>query len=317
MHVLVTGAAGFIGSTLSDRLLEGGHEVTGVDAFRAAYGRGIQERNLKGLRSHTAGCFLERDLAVDDLTELYDGVDAVVHLAARTSVRGSWGEHFADYARDNVLATQRLLDAARGRDLGAWIYASSASVYGNDVQGPVGEDELPAPHSPYGVTKLAAEHLAHLYRRNYGLPTLSLRLFSVYGPRERPDKAIQIFLEAARDGRGITVLGDGSQHRDFTFVADAVDAIAAALDRAPVGETLNVARGRTLPLSAVIEAIRVVTGRSLAVRYETAAAGDVRVTAARIDRARRVLGYDPTTDLEEGIRRQWAHVLMGPGTSPV
>jgi nucleoside-diphosphate-sugar epimerase len=232
-------------------------------------------------------------------------------------VRASWGEHFDDYARDNVLATQRLLDAARGQDLRAWVYGSSASVYGNDVRGPVGEDELPAPHSPYGVTKLAAEHLAHLYRRNYGVPTLSLRLFSVYGPRERPDKAIQIFLEAARDGRGITVLGDGTQHRDFTFVSDAVDAIVAALDRAPVGETLNVARGRTLPLSAVIEAIRVVSGRSLAVRHASAAAGDVRVTAARIDRARRVLGYDPATDLEDGIRRQWAHVLMGPGTPPV
>ena len=312
MHVLVTGAAGFIGSTLADRLLADGHRVTGVDCFHPYYARAVKERNAAGLVAHPHGRLLEVDLAVGDLAPVTEGIEAVVHLAAQPGVRGSWGQHFGSYLDANVLATQRLLEACREHTLHAWVYGSSASVYGDDATTAVDETTLPAPHSPYGVTKLAGEHLAHLYRRNHGVPTLSLRFFSVYGPRERPDKAIQRFLQAARAREPIHVYGDGSQRRDFTFVDDVVAATVAAVERAPVGETLNVARGRTVRLSEVIETIGLVTGRPLEVEAGAREVGDVRVTSARIERAAEVLGYAPTVDLGEGIRRQWGHVQDHP-----
>jgi len=308
VHVLVTGAAGFIGSTLADRLLADGHRVTGVDSFDPYYDRSIKEANAAGLVAHGNGRLLELDLAADDLAPATEGVEAVVHLAAQPGVRASWGRTFASYLDSNVLATQRLLEACLGLDLHVWVYGSSASVYGDDATTAVHEDALPAPHSPYGVTKLAGEHLAHLYRRNHRLPTLSLRYFSVYGPRERPDKAIQKFLTAARDGRTLRLYGDGSQQRDFTYVDDVVEATVAALTRAPVGQTLNVARGRTVPLREVMDTIALVTGRRLDVDRRPSELGDVRVTSASIERAARVLGYDPRVDLAEGIRRQWVHV---------
>ncbi len=316
MHVLVTGAAGFIGSTLADRLLELGHDVTAVDSFHPYYERAIKERNAAGMKAHAHCRFLEIDLASADLSGALDGVEAVVHLAAQAGVRGSWGTSFSTYLDANVLATQRLLEASRGRRLAVWVYGSSASVYGDGATDAVDESRLPAPHSPYGVTKLAGEHLAHLYRAVHGVPTTSLRYFSVYGPRERPDKAIQRFLVAARDGGEIRVFGDGSQRRDFTFVGDAVAATLEALRRAPVGETLNVARGSTVPLSDVLEIVRRVTGATPRVERQGTEAGDVRVTSAVIDRARRVLGYEPEVDLEAGIRRQWRHVLDAAGELP-
>ena len=312
MHVLVTGAAGFIGSTLADRLLADGHRVTGVDCFHPYYAREVKERNVAHLVAHPNGRLVEIDLAVDDLRPVMEGIEGVVHLAAQPGVRGSWGQRFSSYLDSNVLATQQLLEACREGNLHAWVYASSASVYGDDATAAVDETTLPSPHSPYGVTKLAGEHLAHLYRRNHGVPTLSLRLFSVYGPRERPDKAIQRFLQASRAGDPIQLYGDGSQRRDFTFVDDAVTALAAALERAPVGETLNVARGRTVRLSEVIETIGLVTGRELEVVQAAREIGDVRVTSAVIDRAARILDYAPAIDLSEGIRRQWAHVQDQP-----
>lgn len=223
------------------------------------------------------------------------------------------GGTFATYLDANVLATQRLLEATCRRKLTAWVYGSSASVYGDGVRAAVDETALPAPHSPYGVTKLAGEHLATLYHKNHGMPTLALRYFSVYGPRERPDKAIQIFLSAAKRGRGIQVLGDGSQQRDFTFVGDVVDATVAALERRPVGAVMNVARGRTVALSDVVETVRRVTGAPLPVTHESAMAGDVRTTAGDIGLARRLLGYAPRVDLAEGIARQWAEVQADPG----
>jgi UDP-glucose 4-epimerase len=308
LHVLVTGAAGFIGSHVAERCLDGGHRVTAVDSFHPYYDRATKERNVARVRAHASARFLETDLATADLSEALDGVDAVVHLAAQPGVRGSWGRQFSTYLDANVLATQRLLEASRARPLRAFLYGSSASVYGDGVPEAVTEEALPAPHSPYGVTKLAGEHLAMLYGRIHGLPTASLRYFSVYGPRERPDKAIQRFLVAARDRGSIRVLGDGSQRRDFTYVADAVDATMAALDRPPVGLAVNVARGKTVALSEVIETVRRVTGAACPASYGAAEAGDVRTTSADVSLARRLLDYDPRTDLEEGIRRQWEHV---------
>jgi UDP-glucose 4-epimerase len=312
VRVLVTGAAGFIGSHVADRLLADGHEVVAVDSFHGYYARSIKERNLEAIRAHPRARLLEADLVRTDCGALLDGADAVVHLAAVAGVRGSWGKDFSDYLDQNVLATQRLLEASKERGLAVWVYASSASVYGDDARKAVSESALPSPHSPYGVTKLAGEHLAHLYRRNHGVPTLALRYFSVYGPRERPDKAIQKFLLAARDGKGIHVYGDGSQDRDFTFVSDVVDATVAALEKRPVGAVLNVARGKTVPLSVVVETIREVTGARLPVERHPVEKGDVRTTFADVSLARRVLGYAPRVDLEDGIARQWAHVRAAP-----
>jgi UDP-glucose 4-epimerase len=307
LHVLVTGAAGFIGSHVGERCLERGHRVTALDSFHPYYPREVKERNAAALRRHPSARFLETDLARDDLSEALSGVEAVVHLAAQPGVRGSWGTQFSSYLDANVLATQRLLEASAGRGLAAFVYGSSASVYG-DVEGPVTERDVPAPHSPYGVTKLAGEHLAMLYGRNRGLPVVSLRYFSVYGPRERPDKAIQRFLVAARDGGSVRLHGDGSQRRDFTYVADAVDATLSALERPPVGRVVNVARGRTVALSEVLDVVSRVTGRRLSVERGPPEAGDVRTTSADVSLARDVLGHDPRTDLEAGIRRQWEHV---------
>jgi nucleoside-diphosphate-sugar epimerase len=185
-------------------------------------------------------------------------------------------------------------------------------VYGDGVVDAVAEDVLPAPHSPYGVTKLAGEHLAMLYGKNHGMPVVSLRYFSVYGPRERPDKAIQRFLLAARSGGSIRVLGDGSQRRDFTYVGDAVAATTAALARPPVGRVVNVALGHTVALSEVIAVVRRVTGAPLPETRGPPEAGDVRTTSADVSLARALLGYDPRTDLEEGVRRQWEHVRSSP-----
>lgn len=312
MHVLVTGGAGFIGSHLAERLLADGHRVTVVDSFDPFYDRVLKERNLVGVRAHRSARVLEEDLARADLGPVLDGVDAVAHLAAQAGVRGSWGQAFARYLDANVLATQRLLEAAKDRPLRAFVYASSASVYGDDHLTPVAEDAPTHPHSPYGITKLAGEHLALLYHRLHGVPATALRYFSVYGPRERPDKAIQRFLSAARDGRPVTLLGDGSQQRDFTYVGDVVEATLRALARPPVGEVLNLARGHTVALAEVLELIGRVTGRRLTIVRGPRVAGDVRVTSAVIDKARLLLAYSPDTDLMEGLRLQWEHVRSAP-----
>lgn len=308
MHVLVTGGAGFIGSHVAERLLADGQRVTVVDDFDAYYERAIKERNLAAIRSHPQARVVELDLASADLAPVVEGVEAVVHLAAKAGVRGSWGASFGGYLDSNVLATQRLLEAVKARPLSAFVYGSSASVYGDDHVRAVNEEAATAPHSPYGITKLAGEHLALLYRRLHGVPAVSLRYFSVYGPRERPDKAIQKFLLAARDSRPILVHGDGSQTRDFTYVGDVVDATLAALRQPPIGEVINIARGHTVPLAEVLRVIERTTGRKLELSHDERQAGDVRVTAARIDKARRLLGYTPKVDLPEGIRRQWEHV---------
>ena len=308
MHVLVTGAAGFIGSHVVERCLAEGHTVSAVDSFHPYYARSIKEANIAGFRDDERVRFHEIDLARAPLEEALEGVTAIIHLAAIAGVRGSWGASFDSYLGDNVQATQLLLEASRRLPLEVFLYISSASIYGNDALGAVTEDQTPSPHSPYGVTKLAGEHLAHLYRKVHDIPTAALRVFSCYGPRERPDKAIQKFLLASLEGRPIDIYGDGSQQRDFTFVGDIVDGIAAALAVKPIGEAIHLARGKTIPLREVLDAIQRVTGSTLEARYGDQEPGDVRVTHAVIDKARTLLGYDPHVDVEEGIARQWETV---------
>ena len=305
----MTGAAGFVGSHLVDALLQQGADVIALDRFSDYYAEAIKRDNLVSASSHSAFELREDDLASADLRPLLADVDVVFHLAAQAGVRASWGAEFAGYLHDNLMATQRLLEAAVGLPRPPRIvYSSSSSVYGNADRVPTSEDDLPAPHSPYGVTKLAAEHLCRLYGANLGVDTVSLRYFTVYGPRQRPDMAFHRLCEAALGGDPFTLLGDGSQIRDFTYVGDVVRAnlMAAAAD-VPSGTCVNVAGGTQISLRQVIERVSSLAGRELPVIRRGSQRGDVRRTGGSTERARAVLGWEPEVSIDEGLERQFDH----------
>ncbi|RMD82433.1 MAG: NAD-dependent epimerase/dehydratase family protein [Candidatus Dadabacteria bacterium] len=304
MKALVTGAAGFVGSSIVDRLLAQGHEVVGVDCFLDYYPREQKERNLAAARSNPRFTFVEASLVDAPLGELLDGVDWVFHEAAQAGVRASWGEEFRVYTDNNVYATQRLLEHCKERPIARFVYASSSSVYGDTDDLPMREDSPTRPVSPYGVTKLAAEHLAWLYWKNYGVPTVSLRYFTVYGPRQRPDMAFHRFIRAVLEDRELTLYGDGTQSRDFTFIDDVVDANIEAATADAVGMTLNIGGGSRLTVNEVIETIGQIVGRRPRVRKLGAQKGDVRHTAADTTRARQVLGFRPRVDIRAGLERE-------------
>ncbi len=306
MRALVTGCAGFIGSQLTESLLGDGHEVVGVDCFVDNYAAEVKLGNLERAKEFDTFSFREDDLAELRLEPLVEECDAIFHLAAEPGVRTSWGDRFESYARNNVLATQRLLEAARQWPDKRVVYASSSSIYGDAEVLPTPEDVLPKPFSPYGVTKLAAEHLCVLYHGNYGVDTVSLRYFSVYGPRQRPDMAFNRFCRAAVRGEQLTVFGTGEQTRDFTFVADVVAATrAAATSPAARGQVYNVGGGSRVSVNEALEHIASFAERPLDVRHVEFERGDVRNTGADTTRARRDLGFDPTTSVEEGLRAEF------------
>ncbi len=305
MRCLVTGAAGFIGSHLAERLVADGHEVTGVDCFLDYYPRVAKERNLGALGRQASFRLVEADLVRADLAPLVDAVDWVFHQAAQAGVRASWGRDFHIYTENNIFATQRLLEAARDAKISRFVYASSSSIYGDAPERPIREETRPQPVSPYGVTKLAGEHLCWLYWRNYGLPSVSLRYFTVYGPRQRPDMAFHRFLKAALLGGEITLFDDGEQTRDFTFIADAVEANVAAAERGSSGQAFNIGGGSEVSINRVLEEIGEISGRSIRIRREGRQKGDVRHTLADCSRARQDLGFRPAIGLREGLQREW------------
>jgi UDP-glucose 4-epimerase len=305
VKAVVTGVAGFIGSHLAENLLAEGHEVIGVDAFVNFYPRALKERNLESARAHAAFRLVEGAVQDLGLAEVLEGAAQVFHLAAQAGVRSSWGREFALYTEHNVLATQRLLEAALEAGVPRFVYASSSSVYG-DAPLPLREDSPCRPLSPYGVTKLAGEHLGRLYERNHGLPVVSLRYFTVYGPRQRPDMAFHRFLRAARDGEPVHVFGDGEQTRDFTFVSDAVAATRAAANSGRPGRVYNIGGGERVSVNEVLRRIERITGRPAHAVREPAQKGDVRDTAADTAAAREDLGFRSTVTLEEGLAREWA-----------
>jgi UDP-glucose 4-epimerase len=305
VKTVVTGAAGFIGSHLTESLLADGHEVVGVDAFLDYYPRAVKERNLAGARDHRAFRLVEGLIQDLDLRPVLDGAAQVFHLAAQAGVRSSWGRDFAQYSDHNVLATQRLLEASVAAGVPRLVYASSSSVYGDSPSLPLREDAPCGPLSPYGVTKLAAEHLGRLYERGYGLPVVSLRYFTVYGPRQRPDMAFHRFLTACRDGRPVSVYGDGEQTRDFTFVDDAVSATRRAGESGRPGCVYNVGGGDRVSVNEVLRRIGEVTGRPVEVKREADQKGDMRDTFADTSAARRDLGFRSTVGLREGLDREW------------
>jgi UDP-glucuronate 4-epimerase len=305
MRALVTGAAGFIGSHLSAALLDSGASVTGIDCFTDYYSRAVKEANLGTVKSRPGFSFVEAALQDVDLTALLTGITHVFHLAGQAGVRKSWGGDFDVYIRDNIQATQRLLEALARMPIQKYVYSSSSSVYGNHVPLPMREDTYLQPLSPYGVTKLAGEHLGNLYCANHGVPAVSLRYFTVYGPRQRPDMAFQRFLTAARDGTPITMYGDGEQTRDFTFVADIVAANMAAAAQGRPGNVYNIGGGSRVTLNHVLDLIRNVTGKTIEVRREPEQKGDMRHTYADTSAARRDLDFSPRVTLENGLDQQY------------
>jgi len=315
MKALVTGAAGFVGSHTCQELLALGHEVRGVDALTDYYDPALKKANLALLEGSPAFEFRQADLLDADLASLLDGVDLVFHLAAQPGVRASWQDGFAGYVQANVLVTQRLLEAARDSAVRRFVYASSSSVYGRAQTYPTTEQSPTRPFSPYGVTKLAAEHLCSLYADNWGVPTVSLRYFTVYGPRQRPDMAMNRFIAAALQDREIPVYGDGEQLRDFTFVKDVVAAnLAAALhpDVAP-GTVVNVAGGGSITVNGLVDLLQTTVGRPVRVKHQPEQPGDVRQTGGTVDLAGRVLGWRPQVAVPEGLAQQvaWATSLAG------
>jgi len=301
MKALVTGVAGFIGSHLSSTLLDRGVPVTGVDCFTDYYPRAIKQANLDVVLNRPGFRFVETSIQAADLPSLLDGVTHVYHLAAQAGVRRSWGTDFQIYTVNNIDATQRLLEACVGRPIERFVHASSSSVYGDAATIPMREDALPRPLSPYGVTKLAAEQLGHLYEANFGVPAVAMRYFTVYGPRQRPDMAFYKFIAAALRDETITIFGDGKQTRDFTFVADAVSATLAAGERGVPGRAYNVGGGSRVSVNDVLDLIGTVTGRRLRVEYRAEEKGDMRDTFADTTLAQRDLGFAPTVSLAEGL----------------
>lgn len=312
MKALVTGAAGFIGSTLSTRLLAEGADVVGLDCFTDFYGREIKEHNLAPLVAHPRFRFVEGALQTADLSAVLDGTTHVFHLAAQAGVRGSWGTQFQTYTSHNVDATQRLLEAVKGQPLDRLVYASSSSVYGDTAAIPMREDARVQPVSPYGVTKLAAEHLCQLYHSNYGVPAVALRFFTVYGPKQRPDMGFHRFIRAALTRTPITLFGDGEQTRDFTFVEDIVTATIAAGNHGQPGGVYNIGGGNRVTITRVLDQIGAITGRALDVRRQGEERGDMRDTFADTSRARQDLGFQPAYSLEAGLTAEidWMKALL-------
>ena len=307
MHCLVTGVAGFVGSHIAERLLADGHTVRGIDSFTDYYARSMKENNLKGVRASDRFTFIEADILHTNTLHLLSDVDWVFHQAAQAGVRASWGQEFKHYVDYNVLATQHLLEAAvHMKGLQRFVYASSSSVYGDIDVLPVTEDALPQPVSPYGVTKLAAEHLCTLYNRVFGVPSVSLRYFTVYGPRQRPDMAFHRFCKAIVEGQPIRIYGDGRQTRDFTYISDIVEAnMRAATSDLAIGKVMNIAGGSRVTVRHVVELLQEICGHPIQSSFDETQPGDVCHTFADVSLAQKTLGYTPVISLEEGLTHEF------------
>jgi len=308
MKILITGAAGFIGSHLAEALIGQGHQVVGIDNFLDYYPRRLKEKNLEGLRSRTGFDFIEADLLETDLVALVKPLDGVVHLAAQAGVRASWGENFRTYSDNNVLATQQLLEACRGEGIKKFLYASSSSLYGDTNDLPMREESVLRPVSPYGVSKAAGEYLAYLYFKNFGVPTVSLRFFTVYGPRQRPDMAFHRFCKAILRQESLIVWGDGEQSRDFTYISDIVQGCLLALEAGRDGNVYNIGGGSRHTLNEILDALHRITGRPVRVDYQSVQKGDVRHTSASLEKIKQELGYNPRVSMSEGLEREWEWV---------
>lgn len=312
MKCVVTGSAGFIGRHVCAELLERGHDVVGIDAFTDYYDTSLKRANAHWLAMRPGYHGVELDLATDGLEGVFEDADAVIHLAGQPGVRLSWADYFHVYVERNITASQRVLETTRRTGVPRLVLASSSSVYGNAPEYPTTEDSPTRPFSPYGVTKLSMEQLAWTYAENWGVPVVVLRYFTVYGPSQRPDMGMHRFIARMAAGEPVVVYGDGEQVRDFTYVADAAAAtVAAATSDVPMGSVINVAGGSSSTVNNVLRLVAESVGREVATRREPEQPGDVRITGGAIDRARRILRWEPAVPLEEGIKRQVVHQLGG------
>lgn len=305
MKSIVTGAAGFIGSHLSENLLASGHQVLGIDSFLDYYPRYVKEMNLAPLKKFPQFEFQDVNIMDANWGSLLQGVDRVFHLAAQAGVRASWSKNFVVYTKNNIEATQLLLEEAKKFPLKKFVFASTSSVYGDTEDIPMKEESLVKPVSPYGVTKLAAEELCYLYWKNYGVPCVSLRYFTVYGPGQRPDMAFYRFLLAQLEGRTITIFEDGNQTRDFTYFQDIVNGTILASEKGKEGQTYNLGGGNRISVNEVLALLREVTGKEPDIRYSEKQKGDMRHTFASTERAREDLGYAPQVGLPEGLTNEF------------
>ena len=305
MISLVTGVAGFIGSHLAERLLREGHQVRGVDRFLENYPRRFKESNLSQFADRPGFQFVQGDVVELDLADLLRDVSYVFHLAAQPGVRASWGREFVEYTHNNILATQGLLEASKGKAIKKFVYASSSSVYGDTDDLPMREAGITRPVSPYGVSNLAAEQLCYLYWKEFSVPTVSLRYFTVYGPRQRPDMFFHILMRAHHRGEEIPVYDDGRQSRDFTFCADIVEGTFAAALYPGAGEVFNLGGGARTTIAEVVSMIERISGRKASLKMLARQRGDVRHTEAEIGRAREKLGFQPRVHLSDGLVQEW------------
>jgi UDP-glucose 4-epimerase len=305
MKSVITGVAGFIGSHLAEKLLSLGHQVVGLDKFLDNYPREFKESNLSHFIKHPSFEFIGDDLVDVELPQLLNQTDYVFHLAAQPGVRSSWGEEFFHYAHNNILATQLLLEACKRVKVQKFVYASSSSVYGDTDDLPMRESGGTRPVSPYGVSKLAAEHLCYLYWKAFGIPTVSLRFFTVYGPRQRPDMFFHILMRRLLVDEEVPLYDDGEQSRDFTYCADIVAGLIAAAFYPGSGDVFNLGGGGEITLLNAIKLVEKISGRKAKLKRFDRQRGDVRHTRANLDHAREKLAYDPLISLDEGLAHEW------------
>ncbi|PLT32284.1 NAD-dependent epimerase/dehydratase family protein [Bacillus sp. V5-8f] len=309
MKILVTGAAGFIGSHLCEKLLmDPNNEVTGVDTFIGPTSETLKKQNLAALAVHPRFTFKQADLLTVDLDRMLQEQDIVYHLAGMPGVRSSWGKEFGPYVTNNIVATQLLLEAAKNKPIEKFIYASTSSVYG-DILGKVAENATPSPLSPYGITKLTGEHLCNVYRISYNIPVVTLRFFTVYGPRQRPDMAFHRFIAQVLKGEPLTIYGDGTQSRDFTYISDCVDGIASVIYRGNLdGQTINIGGKERASINDVIRLIEHLTRKKAKLNYLPKISGEPKHTWADISNARALLGYNPMITLQEGLSKEIEYI---------
>lgn len=306
MKAIVTGAAGFIGSHLTERLLNDGFKVVGIDCFTDYYPKSIKMGNIDKALKNKNFTLIKKDILEIDLSSIIKGTDYIFHQAAQPGVRKSWGNNFSVYVKDNILATQALLEALVDVKIKKLIFASSSSVYGDAEKYPTKESFTPKPVSPYGVTKLAAENLCYLYAKTRNIPIVSLRYFSVYGPRQRPDMGFNRFINSIAGNKDLIVYGNGKQTRDFTYISDVINANINAMDcRCSPGEAFNIGGGCEISVLDSIKLLEKISGKKAKIRFLASQIGDVLHTAADISRAKHVMDYKPKIKIEAGLEKEY------------